>query len=112
MHSKQNPESILNEIANIKHMEKGTLSVIRQTAHGPVCNFQRWQKGRNHSEYVPADQVPQVEANLQSYTRFESLVADYVELMSAQSREARLDQAKKKRQIKKSLSPRKPKSKT
>lgn len=74
-------------------------------------DFQRWQKGCNRSEYVSADLVPQIEANLQSYTRFESLVADYVELTSTDPEKHDLMESKK-RQIKKSFSLQKPKSKT
>ena len=45
-------------------MERGTLSVIRQTSQGPCCNLQRRENGRHTSEYIPADQVAVVEANL------------------------------------------------
>jgi len=105
-------ESILHEISNIQRMEKGTLSVIRQTANGPAYNFQRWDEGRNRSEYIPADQVSEVAQNLQAYTRFESLVAEYLQSISARSRQERLAGVKKKRQSPISPSPRKPRSKT
>ena len=112
MNTKINPESILQQIANIQRMEKGTLSTIRQTAKGPSCNFQRWEQGRNRSEYVPADQVAQVQENLQAYANFETLLTSYVQALSARSREQRLAGSKKKRQTRISPSPKKPKSKT
>jgi hypothetical protein len=112
MNSKISPEAILREIASIQHLEKGTLSIIRQTAAGPSCNFQRWENGRNKSEYVPADRVPPVQENLQAHARFETLVDSYVQALSTRSREERLAGGKKKRPAQTSASPKKPKSKT
>jgi len=111
MNSKNTPENILHQIAGIQRMEKGTLSTIRQTARGASCNFQRWEDGRNRSEYVPADQVAHVQENLQAHARFEELVANYVQALSTRSREMRLAGGKKKLPIKTSASPRKRKSK-
>jgi len=112
MNEKITPESILHDLTAIQRLEKGSLSVIRQTAKGPAFNFQRWEKGRNRSEYVPADQAAQVQENLQAHERFETLVASYVESLSARSREERLTGAKKKLPTQTSASPRKRKSKT
>jgi hypothetical protein len=112
MNSKTTPESILQELTSIQRLEKGSLSTIRQTAKGPAFNFQRWENGRNRSEYVPADQATQVQENLQSHVRFETLVASYVEALSARSREERLSGAKKKHTTQTSASPKKQKSKT
>ncbi len=112
MNPKSTPESILHQITGIQRMEKGALSTIRQTAKGPSCNFQRWEDGRNRSEYVPADQVAHVLENLQAHARFETLVSSYVQALSTRSREERLAGAKKKRPTQTSASPRKPKSKT
>jgi len=91
-------------------MEKGTLSVVRESAHGLCCNFQRWEAGRNVSQYVPADQVPRVRENLAAYEEFAALVEQYVQLVSVRSREDRLAEGKKKRQPSTSSSLKKPKS--
>jgi hypothetical protein len=110
MNTSPTPEDVLQQIARIGRMEKGTLSTIRQTSEGPSCNFQRWENGRNVSEYVAAEQVPQVRENLQAHAEFETLVAKYVELVSAHSRQQRHSGVKKKRRPPNSSSPRKPKS--
>lgn len=112
MNSKTTPEKILHQIVGIQRMEKGSLSTIRKTAKGPSCNFQRWEDGRNRSEYIPADQVAQVQENLQAHATFETLVTSYVQALSARSREERKAGGKKKRPTQISPSPRKPKSKT
>lgn len=112
MNKKNTSESILEQIGNIERMEKGSLSMIRQTTQGPTFNFQRWENGRNQSEYIPAAQADQVQENLQAYATFESLVASYVQALSARSRKERLAGGKKKRPVQTSASLRKPKSKT
>jgi hypothetical protein len=105
------PESLLQQIAALQHLEKGTLSVVRETARGPACNFQRWEAGRNVSAYVPPEQVPAVRENLAAYQQFTTLVDQYVQLVSARSRAERLGELKKKPRPPTSSSPRKPKSK-
>jgi hypothetical protein len=104
------PQSILRQLASIDQMERGTLSVIRQTPNGPCCNFQRWEDGRHRSEYIPADQVARVKENLQAHAQFASLVEEYVHLISSRSRNQRFAGVQKKRSKRKSASPRKPKS--
>ena len=110
MNTPSTPEDVLLQIARIGRLEKGTLSPIRQTPKGPCCNFQRWENGRNVSEYIAAEQVPEVRENLQAHAEFETLVAEYVQLLSARSRQQRLGAVKKKRRPRTSSSPRKPKS--
>jgi len=93
-------------------MERGTLSVIRHTSRGPCCNLQRRENGRHTSEYIPAEQVPLVEANLARHSEFQAVVEHYVSLVCEQSRQERKAGVKKKRPTKTSVSPKKPKSKT
>ena len=104
-------KSILQRLASFDQMERGTLSVLRQTAHGPCCNLQRRENGRHVSEYIPADQVPLVEANLAKHDQFQSLIEEHVRLICQQSREQRLSGAKKKRPTPTSPLLKKPKSK-
>ena len=110
MNSTPTPEALLHQIAAIQHLERGTLSVLRQGTRGPCCNFQRWENGRNTSQYVPAEQVPAVQQNLEAHARFQDLIEQYVQVLSDRSRAARLAGVKKKRPPRKSSSPRKPKS--
>ena len=96
MNTTPTPEILLQQIARIQRMERGTLSVLREGANGPCCNFQRWEAGRNVSQYVPADQVPLVRENLDAYAQFDALIEQYVQLLSARSREERRAGVKKK----------------
>ncbi len=106
------PRAILDQIAAIDRMERGKLSVIRQGQSGSYFNLQRREGGRNVTEYVPADQVAQAQENIDAHHRFQSLVGEYADLITAQSRQDRKAGAKKKRPTQTSASPRKRKSKT
>lgn len=100
------PEALLQQIAQIQHMEKGSLSPLRDR---PSANFQRWEAGRNVSEYIPAEQVPLVQQHLAAYTQFTALIDQYVRQVSARSRAERLAGAQKKSPPPTSSSRRKPK---
>jgi hypothetical protein len=105
------PESLLQQIARIQAMEQGKLCILRQGPNGPYYNLQRWENRHNVSEYVPANQLPAVQANLAAYAQFEALIEEYVHHLSTRSREQRLTEVKKKRRPPTSSSPKKPRSK-
>lgn len=96
MNSEQTPESLLQQIAQIQRMDYGTVSVIRQGPHGPYYNHQCYEKGRNVSRYVPAEQVPQLQEALEGYRRFQELVKQYVQLQVERTRSERQSGVKKK----------------
>ena len=104
------PEALLQQIASIERMERGTLCVLRTGPNGPYYNFQVRDQGRHLSQYVPGDQEPILRENIAAYEQFATLVDDYVRLVSARSREERLAGVKKKRRPQQSSSPRKPRS--
>lgn len=112
MNQKTNPRGILEQISTIQRMERGKLSVIRQGPSGPYFNLQHRESGRNVTEYVPAEQVAQVQENIESYNRFETLVNEYGDILTEQSRQERKSGVKKKRSPQTSASPKTPKSKT
>lgn len=105
-------KNLLQQLAAFQQMERGTLSVIRHSSRGPCCNLQRRESGRHTSEYIPAEEVPLVEANLARHSEFQAVVEQYVSLVCEQSRQERKSGVKKKRSIKTSASPKKQKSKT
>ena len=105
------PESLLQQIAAIERLERGTLCVLREGPRGPYFNFQWRENGRHHSQYVPAGQQPIVQENVAAYERFKALVEDYVQLLSERTRAERLAGVKKKRPTPASSLRRKPKSK-
>lgn len=112
MDNKNTPEAILQEIASIEHMERGKLSIIRQSASGAFYNLQHRENGRNVTEYIPRDEVPIVQEHVEAFRECENLFEQYVALVSQKSREERKAGVKKKGPTGKSPSPRKPRSRT
>ena len=106
MNPKSNPQSVLQEIAQIQRLEKGTLSIIRQGPKGPYYNHQCYEEGRNVSRYVPAEQVPDLKAAIQDFRRFQGLVEHYVHLVMERTRTERQTGLKKKTPRPNSSSPR------
>ena len=96
MNTKSSPQSVLNDIAQIQQMERGTLSVIRQGPTGPYYNHQCYEEGKNVSRYVPSEQVDQIQQAIDGYHRFQELVQQYAQLMVAKTRAEREAGSKKK----------------
>jgi hypothetical protein len=89
-------ESLLRALAQIQRLDRGSVSVLRQGPNGPYYNHQCYEDGRNVSRYVPAEQVPELQAAIANYQRFQQLVQQYVELLVARTRAERQAGSKKK----------------
>jgi hypothetical protein len=96
MDTKLTPESLLQQIAQIQHLDRGTVSVLRQGPQGPYYNHQCYENGRNVSRYVPPAQVPELQAAIEGYHQVQELMAQYVQLMVERTRAERTGGAKKK----------------
>jgi len=99
MNTKSTPQSVLHDIAQIQHMERGTVNVIRQGPQGPYYNHQCYEQGRNVSRYVPAAQVGEVQAAIQGYHHFQELAQQYVQLVVEKTRAERAAGESKKNKI-------------
>lgn len=100
--SAPNPSAILQQIAQIQQMERGKISILRQTPEGPFYNHQTWEKGRNVSRYVPRDQVTTIQEAINGYQRFKQLTEDYAQQIIEKTRAERAAHVKKKRRLKSS----------
>ena len=96
MPTQTSPESLLQELAQILRLERGTVSVIRQGPSGPYYNHQCYENSRNVSRYVPAEQVEELQAAIADHQRFQQLVQQYVELLVERTRVQRQGGSKKK----------------
>jgi hypothetical protein len=96
MNLKTTAQSILQEIAQIQHLDRGTVSILRQGPEGPYYNHQCYEKGRNVSRYVPSQQVPELKESIANFRRFEQLMEQYVEIMVQKTRVQRQAGLKKK----------------
>jgi len=90
------PAQLLQQIAQIQHMEPGKLCVIGHGPNGPYYNLQCREKGKTLTVYVPADQVSLVTEHTANYQQFQALVAQYGQLIVDRTRAERTAGAKKK----------------
>jgi hypothetical protein len=110
MNTKPTPESILQEIAQIQRMDRGSVSVIRQGPEGAYYNHQCYESGRNVSRYVAGEQVADLKESIEGYHRFQQLMEQYVQLMVEKTRAERQAGSKKKTLLRNSSWPKTRKS--
>jgi hypothetical protein len=90
MNAPTKKEHLLQQIAAIPAMERGKLSSYsfkeRPGITGPYHKLQHWEDGKNKTRYVPADQVPALEAALAGYAQYQRLTEEYAQLVIAETR--------------------------
>lgn len=91
-------------------MERGKLTVIRESPSGPFYKLQARENGKNLTRYVPRDQAPAVQEAIEGYQRFESLAEQYAGLIIEKTRSEIASASKKTEHRPKSSWPRTPKS--
>ena len=86
---KNRREDILEEIRSIRRLKRGQLTehVLRRQAadgsiqeRGPYHTVQRWVKGRNYSQRVPAERLAEVREAIGGYQRLKALTEEFAEL--------------------------------
>ncbi len=110
MNDQDSLPSILQQIAKIQTMERGKLSVIKESPAGPFYKIQAREHGKNVTRYVPRDQVGAVQEAIEGYQRFESLTQQYAQQVIERTRQAIAAGSKKKARLRTSSSPRTRKS--
>lgn len=93
-------EQLLQQICAIESMERGKLSTYsfkeRSGAGGPYHKLQHWQEGKNQTRYIPAEEVPAVQAALAGYARYEQLTEQYAQRVIEETRQVLAGSKKKK----------------
>jgi len=105
-------QHILQQIANIPTMERGTLSTYsfkdRPGANGPYHKLQQWHEGKNRTRYVSAEELPHIQSALAGYEQYEELTTQYADAIIEETRKGIADSKKNSRP--KSSSPNKRRS--
>ena len=110
MNAQKNPQSLLQQIAQIQRMERGKLSVIREGPAGPYYKLQAWENDKNVSRYIPRELASAVEEAIAGYKQFEELTGQYAQNIIERTR-AEIAAGSKKKKARPSSSSRKmPKS--
>jgi len=80
------PQTLLEQILQIRRMEHGSLSVIRQGPNGPYYNLNSWENDTNQCRYVSQDKVPEVRQAIEGYQKFQQLTQEYAQHIVEQTR--------------------------
>jgi hypothetical protein len=88
------PDHILKKIAKIRRMERGGLSTFtRYNSHDERVTYHvrnEWVKGRNHTRYVSAAELPELKRLIKAHERFRNLVDRYADVIVKRTRRERL----------------------
>jgi hypothetical protein len=97
MTTQQRRQAILQEMNAITRMERGKLCA---QSHGPTAppfyKLQCWRKGKNHTRYVPQEEVPALQEALAGHQRFQQLAEEFVDLTVAMTQGEEAAERKKK----------------
>jgi hypothetical protein len=81
---------ILNDMARIQRMERGTISRVifkdRSPQAGPYFKLQYWEQGKNHTRHVPPEHLEMLQEAVEGYATFQDLAQQYAELVMAETR--------------------------
>lgn len=99
MNSTASPKELLKQIAQIQHMERGKLCLLREGPNGPYYNHQTWQDGKNVCRYVPQDQLPALKEAITGYEKFQKLTHQYAEVVIEKTRAELASGLKKKNPV-------------
>lgn len=76
MKSTRKAARLLEKMGQIRRMERGKVCKMKGRNH---FNHQTWHNGRNVVRYVEHDKVDQLQADINSYKRFMTLVEQYID---------------------------------
>jgi hypothetical protein len=90
-------QEILQEMNAITRMERGKLcSQSPGPGVAPFYKLQCWRNGKNHTRYVPQEEVPDLQEALAGHQRFQALAEEFVELTVAMTQAEEVAERKKK----------------
>lgn len=91
-----NPSHFFQQVAQIKRMERGKLTIMSQGPEGPHYKLQAWENGKNVSRHVSRDQAQAVQEALDGYHQFQDLTHQYAQGVIEQTRADLAARSKKK----------------
>lgn len=86
MNSARTLHRLLERMARIERMERGTICRMTGRAH---YNHQTWQDGRNVVRYVPRHQVRTLQKAIDGYALFQRLARQYADEVIRRTRAQR-----------------------
>ena len=87
---------LFQQIAQIKRMERGKLTLMSEGPEGPHYKLQAWENGKNVSRHIARDQAEAVQEALEGYRKFQDLTEQYAQTVIEQTRAELAAHSKKK----------------
>jgi len=81
-----NSPQLLQQITQIKRMERGKLTVMSQGPQATHYKLQAWENGKNVSRHVSSDQADAVKDALEGYRKYQDLTEQYAQTVIEQTR--------------------------
>lgn len=96
MDYQQKRKALLEQMAQIDTMEKGTLAAEyrevkaggKAITKGPYFKHQVWEKGRNVSKRVPVKETESLKKAVEGYHKFKGLSEEYINTTIEMTRKA------------------------
>jgi hypothetical protein len=85
----RSPESVLDDIAAIRTLERGKLCRMLRPSGGVYYNLQYWCDGGNRCEYIRAADLAAVQEAVANWQRYQELTVQYAAAVERQTRRAR-----------------------
>jgi len=96
MTTQQRRQEILQEMNAITRMERGKLCTqSRGPSAPPFYKLQCWRHGKNHTRYVPQEEVPALQEALAGHQRFQELAEEFVDVTIALTQAEEVAERKK-----------------
>jgi carbamate kinase len=80
------PQSLIEQILQIKQMEHGSLCAVGHGPQGPYFNLNSWENDQNCCRYVPRDKVGAVQQAIAGYHKYQQLTKQYARQVIAKTR--------------------------
>lgn len=92
MTTQQRRQQILEEMNAITRMERGKLCTQSRGPGAPAFHkLQCWHEGKNHTRYVPAQEVAALQEALAGHGQFQRLAQEFADLTIAMTRQERAE---------------------
>ena len=80
-------DQILEEMRSLGTLKRGKLTEQRRPSGKVYYHYQVWEKGRNRTEYIPAEAVPDLKQAIEQRQAFEALAEAFIDASSSPERE-------------------------
>lgn len=83
------PEKLLEKIASIQWMERGSIALNKPWINGGFFNHTVYENGKSRTRYVREDEIDELKVLIAAHNQFKELVRQYEDLVIQRTRAER-----------------------